>query len=177
MLIPFNNCLVNSMEMTFNDLKVKHLKLIETQWQLRERLQDKAGDLLREYAESLSLPAGSWTDSRGKEHPYVEIGVWSAPGKFEVTPLPRLQMDENYSLNFVVATTLDDSPMTGGHRQGVSVSLRYEHVCLHVSIGSGDDTVHLQVSPKPGGFFEVCAAIKQLINIAIDRATPSAVLV
>ncbi|WP_440863073.1 hypothetical protein [Symbiopectobacterium purcellii] len=177
MLIPFKNCLVGGMETTFNDLKEKHLKLIETQWCLREHLQDKAGDLLREYAESLSLPATSWTDSQGKAHPYVETGVWSSPGKFEATPLLRLQMDANYSLNFVIATTLDDSPMTGGYRHGVSVSLRYEHVALYAFIGSGDDTVQLQVSPKPGGFFEVCAAIKQLITISIDRATPAAVLV
>ncbi|SMG37377.1 hypothetical protein [Cedecea sp. NFIX57] len=177
MLIPYKNCLVGGMETTFNDLKEKHLKLIETQWKLRERLQDNAGDLLREYAESLYLPATSWTDSQGKVHPYVEIGTWSAPNKFEAIPLPRLQMDENYSLNFVIATTLDDSPMTGGHRHGVSISLRYEHVFLYASIGSGEDTMQLQVSPKPGGFFEVCAAIKQLINISIDRATPAAVLV
>lgn len=66
MLIPFKNCLEGGMETTFNDLKEKHLKLIETQWRLRERLQDKTDDLLREYAESLSLPATSWTDSQGK---------------------------------------------------------------------------------------------------------------
>ncbi|MCZ4675970.1 hypothetical protein O4O00_16450 [Citrobacter sedlakii] len=160
------------MEMTFNDLKEKHLNLIKSQWKLREKLQDKASELLREYTESLSLPSDVWTDSQGRVHPYVEIGVWVGSGKFEATPLPRLQMDENYSLNFVIATTLDDSPMTGGYRHGVSISLRYEGVFLYASVGSGDDIVHLQVSSKPGGFFEVCAAVKQLISIGIDRATP-----
>ncbi|ECC3607316.1 hypothetical protein AA23_00530 [Salmonella enterica subsp. enterica] len=175
MLIPFSNCMVAGMETTFSELKAKHLKLLETQWQLREQLQDKAGELLREYAESLSLPADTWTDSLGKIHPYVDIGTWSGPGKFEPVPLARLQMDDNYSLNFVIATTLDDTPMTGGYRHGVNVTLRYEKYQLYASVGSGDDAVIIPVSSKPGGFFEVCAAIKQLINIAIERATPAGI--
>ncbi|MGQ5735323.1 hypothetical protein ACUNI2_26540 [Serratia sp. IR-2025] len=164
------------MDMTFNDLKEKHLKLRQTQWQLREKLQDKACDLVREYSESLSLPSDVWKDSEGNDYPYVEIGVWKKPGEFEPTPFPRLPMDENYILNFVISTTLDDSPVTGGHRHGVSVALYYDHVVLCASVGSGDDVALFTVSPKPGGFFEVCAAIKALINTSIVRATPKAVI-
>ncbi|MGB8665629.1 MAG: hypothetical protein WCD24_12900 [Serratia inhibens] len=164
------------MDMTFNDLKEKHLKLRQTQWQLREKLQDKACDLVREYSESLSLPSDVWKDSEGNDYPYVEIGVWKKPGEFEPTPFPRLPMDENYILNFVISTTLDDSPVTGGHRHGVSVALYYDHVVLCASVGSGDDIALFTVSPKPGGFFEVCAAIKALINTSIVRATPKAVI-
>lgn len=86
MLIPFSNCMVAGMETTFSELKAKHLKLLETQWQLREKLQDKAGELLREYAESLSLPADTWTDSLGKIHPYVDIGTWSDQGNLNLFP-------------------------------------------------------------------------------------------
>jgi hypothetical protein len=177
MLIPSENCLVNGMGTTFNDLKGKHLKLIESQWKLREKLQSKAGELKREYMASLSLPvSGTWVDAQGKERPYVEIGVWKEPGKFASEPLPRLVMDDEYVLNFVIATTLDDSPLTGGYRHGISVSLFYLGVTLYASVGSGDDVATFMVSPSDGGFYEVCATIKQLISIAIDRATPSAII-
>lgn len=162
------------MGITFNDLKEKHLKLGQTQWKLREKLQGKACELVREYSESLSLPSDVWKDSEGNEHPYVEIGVWKKPGEFESVSLPRLPMDENYTLNFVISTTLDDSPLTGGHRHGVSVALHYDNVVLCASVGSGDDTAYFNVSPNPGGFYEVCGAIKALINTAIVRATPKA---
>lgn len=176
MLIPYKNCLEKCIDMKFNDLKEKHLKLKRTQWQLRERLQNNACDLFREYSESLSLPSDTWQDAQGNSYPYVEIGIWKEPGEFELTPFPRLPMDENYLLNFVISTTLDDSPVTGGYRQGISISLWYDQSVLRAAVGSGDDIVHLQVSPQPGGFFEVCAAIKALINKAMVRATPSAVI-
>ncbi|EBG2976111.1 hypothetical protein FIR78_24570, partial [Salmonella enterica subsp. enterica] len=67
------------------------------------------------------------------------------------------------------------TPMTGGYRHGVNVTLRYEKYQLYASVGSGDDVVIIPVSSKPGGFFETCAAIKQLINIAIERATPAGI--
>lgn len=174
MLIPFKNGMEIGMETTFNDLKQKHLKLVETQWKLREGLQDKAGVLLEEYADSLSLPAKTWTDAEGGERSYVEIGVLTAQGKFEAVPLPRLQMDNDYVLHFVIATTLDDTKMTGGYRHGVSISLQYSGPFLYASVGSGEDSTSFQVSSRPGGFFEVCGAIKQLINIGLERLTPTA---
>lgn len=176
MLIPYKSCLEKCIDMKFNDLKEKHLKLKRTQWQLREKLQNNAHDLFREYSESLSLPSDTWQDAQGNAHPYVEVGIWKEPGEFELTPFPRLPMDEDYLLNFVICTTLDDSPVTGGYRQGISISLWYDKSVLRAAVGSGDDTAYFQVSPQPGGFFEVCAAIKALINTAMVRATPSAIL-
>ncbi|VVT53954.1 hypothetical protein UYSO10_4970 [Kosakonia radicincitans] len=178
MLIPYENGLVIGMETTFNDLKAKHLKLVESQWKLREKLHSRARDLLTEYTRSLSLPlSGTWLDSQGKERPYVEIGVWKEPGKFTAESFPRLPMDEEYKLNFVVATTLDDTQITGGYRHGISLSLWYEGPVLYTAVGSGDDVAIFMVSPNEGGFYEVCAAIKLLISIAIDRSMPSAIII
>ncbi|NMP26867.1 hypothetical protein GW590_08320 [Rahnella sp. SAP-1] len=175
MQIPVQTCLEKSMETTFSDLKAKHLKLVEAQWKLKDHLQDMARKLFQEYAESLCLPAETWSSSQGHKYPYVELGIWKEPSKFEVTPLPRIGLDKDYKLNFVIATTLDDNPTTGGYRQGVSVSIWYETVFLCASVGSGDDTAYFQVSPQAGGFFEVSAAIKALINGAIEKATPKAI--
>lgn len=177
LLTPFKNSRETSMEMTFDDLKKKHLKAVEAKWKLRATLQDKAGQLLNEYIESLCLPAITWMDSGGKNYPYVEIGLWSGQGEFIATPLSCLPMDNLCNLNFVIATTLDDSPATGGYIEGVSITLRYyDGVSCYALVGIGEDLTCFQVSSKPGGFCEVCAAIKRLINMALERATPIVVV-
>jgi hypothetical protein len=65
--------------------------------------------------------ATSWFDSEGKSHPYVEVGMWVEPGKFKPRHIPLLPLGENYRLNFVIATTLNDSPLTGGGYHGVTL--------------------------------------------------------
>lgn len=176
LLTPFKNSRETSMEMTFDDLKKKHLKAVEAKWKLRATLQDKAGQLLNEYIESLCLPAITWMDSGGKNYPYVDIGLWPGQGEFKATPLACLPMDNLCNLNFVIATTLDDSPATGGYMQGVSITLRYyDGVSFYALVGTGKDLSCFQVPSKPGGFCEVCAAIKRLIDTALERATPTVV--
>lgn len=49
MQIPFKSCLESGMELTFKDLKEKRTKLVEAQWKLQDKLQEKASELLREY--------------------------------------------------------------------------------------------------------------------------------
>lgn len=172
MLIPMKTCLEKSMETTFSDLKAKHLKLLETKWKIKDKLQSKAGELLAEYIASLKVPSESWVDANGEHHQYVDIGVWRAPNEFEPVPIPMLQTDENNALSFVIATTLDDSPLSGGYRHGVSITLWFEGAILCALVGSGDDASAFYVSQNKGGFFEVCGAIKALITSSIDRSFP-----
>lgn len=160
------------MDLTHKDLKEKHQKLIDAKWKLQDKLQERASQLLQEYSDSLALTSSEWTDSDGVKRPYVDIGIWEGKGNFSPILLPRLQMDGNYHLNFVIATTLDDSPLTGGGKHGVSISICYENASYYVSVGSGSDTTYLPVSPNPGGFYQVCGAIKALINASLDRAMP-----
>ncbi|WP_248005676.1 hypothetical protein [Hafnia alvei] len=164
------------MVMTFSDLKAKHLQLIETKWKVKDKLQSKVGELLGEYVDSLKVPEESWKDASGNYHKYVEIGAWKSPGKFEPVPIPMLQIDENNALSFVIATTLDDNPLSGGYRHGVSITLWFEGAVLCALVGTGDDSSCFNVSQTKGGFYEVCAAIKALICLAIDRASPKALI-
>ena len=55
MRIPFKSCLESGMELTFKDLKEKRLKLVEAQWKLLDKLQERASQLLQEYSDSLGL--------------------------------------------------------------------------------------------------------------------------
>ncbi|MCH9271082.1 hypothetical protein [Pantoea ananatis] len=160
------------MELTHSDLKEKHIKLVDTQWKLREKLQEKAAQLLQEYIASLSLNSSFWTDSEGNKRSYAEIGEVNSSGEFLPVPFPRLGMDKDYKVNFVLATVMDDSPMTGGARHGVNISLMYADYRLWATVGSGDDAVAFPVSEADGGFFEVCAAIKAMINYSLDSAMP-----
>ena len=102
----------------------------------------------------------------------MDIGIWEEEGKFFPVLIPQLNMDSRYHLNFVIATTLDDSPLTGGYRQGVSISLWYENSSFYAEVGSGDDVSRFSVSSQPGGFYQVCNAIKALISSSMDRAMP-----
>ncbi|MGR7617313.1 hypothetical protein [Klebsiella aerogenes] len=160
------------MELTFKDLKEKRQKLVEAQWKLQDKLQERAGQLLGEYSDSLALTSREWTDSDGIRRPYVDIGIWGEKGKFIPTFIPQLKMDSNYHLNFVIATTLDDSPLTGGYRHGVSISLWYESSSFYAEVGTGNDTSRFPVSMHAGGFYQVCNAIKTLINASMERAMP-----
>ncbi|PVZ87940.1 hypothetical protein C9426_10100 [Serratia sp. S1B] len=164
------------METKFNDLKAKHLQLVTAQVQLRNNLQEKASVLVQEYFKSLSLPADRWFIAQNEPRAYVEIGVLNAKGEFEPAYLPRLQLDSNYRLNFLIVTTLDDTPITGGYRHGVSVSLYYEGAKLYALVGAGDDASTFAVPSKPEGFSEVCEAIKSLIIAGIDKSMPKVVL-
>ncbi|HDL7449378.1 TPA: hypothetical protein PXN62_003030 [Yersinia enterocolitica] len=176
MFIPAENHLEEGMETTFSDLKAKHLQLVDAQKKLRHSLQEKATILLNEYSESLSLPAGSWFNSQDKLRPYVEMGIWNAEGKFETGAFSRLQLDDNYRLNFVIATTLDDTQLTGGYRHGVDTSLGYDGAVLCAIVGTGDDSIVILVPQSPGGFSEVCSTIKALISRDIDKAMPNAII-
>ncbi|AOF18343.1 hypothetical protein BED35_07505 [Yersinia enterocolitica] len=176
MFIPAKNYLEEGMETTFSDLKAKHLQLVDAQKKLRLSLQEKAAILLNEYSESLSLPAGNWFNSQDKPRPYVEMGIWNADGKFEASAFSRLQLDEKYRLNFVIATTLDDTRLTGGYRHGVDISLGYDGAILDAIIGTSDDSTVVLVSQSLSGFSEVCATIKALISLDIDKAMPNAII-
>lgn len=177
MLIHIKSCLEKGMETKFKDLKAKHLSFTEAKWKLRDALQQRASQLVNEYMDSLELPAKMWGDSNGASHNYVQVGKINAAGDFEALPYPRLDLDEKYLMNFVIATTLNDDPMRGGAMHCINVSLWYDYVSLRAAVGSGDYMSTFSVSPNPGGFYEVCGAIKQLISIAIDKAMPSGVIV
>lgn len=175
MLIPVKSCLEKSMEITFLELKSKYLALEKKKWELRDRLQHKAAELTNELVYSLGLDSNTWIDAEGKHQPYVEVGAWSSAGMFERCPFPRLLMDDADHLNFALAITLDDTPLTGGARHALGVSLWYVGSSLHATIGVGENQQNFQVSDigGVGAFAEVCAGIKAIIVLAIDRSLPN----
>lgn len=160
------------MAVTFNDLKSKNKELTDRLWELREKLQNEAARLASEYSDSLSLPGDMWKNSRGENTPYVQIGTMSDEGKFTPEHTARLRLDDKYLLRFTLSTVLDDTPLTGGQLYCVSIALWHDGVWLNASVGLGDGESTFRVSEKPGGFDDVCAAIKSLICKTLDEAMP-----
>lgn len=175
MLIPYKNCLEKRMEVTFLELKERYLALEKKKWALQDKLQHKAAELVSELVYSLGLDSNTWTDAEGKHHPYAAVGVWDSAGVFEQCPFPRLKMDDNHSLNFALAITLDDTPLTGGARSALNVSLWYVGSILHATIGVGENQQDFLVSDMGGvgAFSDVCSGIKGIVVLAIERSQPN----
>ncbi|MBD8129242.1 hypothetical protein IFU23_06475 [Pantoea agglomerans] len=161
------------MSVTFNDLKAKNKELNDRIWKLREKLQDEAARFVREYCESLSVPGNNtWTDVQGNQRSYVQVGHLGQDGKFEAVNLARLQLDDDYTLRFFVATTLDDSSQYGGQLHCTPVALSFDGYWLKAFLNGGSDDLEFNVSPKAGGYEQVCSALKALILKGLDDAMP-----
>lgn len=175
MVKMFIQCLTEMdeiMSVTFNDIKAKNKKLTERLWELREKLQNEAARLVSEYSDSLSLTNDVWRNSRGEDRPYIQIGIMDNDKKFTPEHVARLRLDEDYYLRFVLATTVDDTPLTGGQIYCVSIALWHDNFWLNASVGSGQAQTTFRVSERPGGFSETCTAIKSLICNALDESMP-----
>ncbi|EDY2188801.1 hypothetical protein GTE46_005480 [Salmonella enterica subsp. enterica] len=179
MLISKKSCLSESMEIpsTFSELKKRHLELHSACKEFRSHLRGMAKQLMTEYIQSLLLPADTWKDCKGKSRPYVDTGVWVSRDEheFKSVPIPELDLDGSFVLNFVVITTLDDHPITGGFSHGVDVSLWYEGEKLYVLVGFGKNAATFYVSPQDN-FHEVVAAIKLTLYLDMEDSRPGKAL-
>ncbi|PHM61184.1 hypothetical protein [Xenorhabdus ishibashii] len=163
MLIRNNELMEKGMSITYEDIKKQRANL-ESKYRLRKaELQKYGHKLVHEYCASLSLTNSVWRDSEGDEYSYVSIGSVDEKGKFHKKPLESLSLSENYELKFKIATTVDDSPLTGGDLHAVSISMWIINGNLHVDVGGGQKEFIISSPSEEGVFIEVCSAIKQLI--------------
>lgn len=173
MFIQNATCMDEKMSYIFNDLKRKNGELTFRVRELQQKLQDEASRLVREYSDSLFLPDQFWKDSRGESRPYVQVGLLENAREFVPKQLARLHVDEKHVLRFVIATTIDDNPITGGKLYCNSIALWFEGTQLYASVAQGNEHLIYGVSQKPGGFSEVCGAISSVIYKALNDAMPS----
>ncbi|EIP3426174.1 hypothetical protein LSE82_005037 [Salmonella enterica] len=173
MLISNKSCLGKSATLTFDDIKKRHLALHRACIEYRGKLRSVARSLVCEYSRSLSLPADSWKDWQGKVHQYVETGVWDTSGErgFKPVAIAELQPGDDYSLRFVVSTTLDDNPVTGGFTHGIDIMLRYESGIMCVQVGDGQNSMMFYLS-QDDGFNEITSAMKRMICLDMDKSVP-----
>lgn len=151
------------MSITYEDIRQQRAQLHNHYEERRARLQKAAYKLKAEYEESLMLPAYTWTDAKGAEHPYVLVGILDERSSFKKSPLPTVALDEDYALPFAIATVVDDSPIGGGGQYIINVRMWSENGMLRVGVGNGQFTFIIASPDEKGAYAEVSSAIKQLI--------------
>ncbi|WP_147299034.1 hypothetical protein [Xenorhabdus cabanillasii] len=154
------------MSITYEDIKKQRTNL-ESKYRLRKaELQKYGHKLVHEYRDSLSLPNMVWRDSKGDEYSYISIGIVDEKGKFHKKPLESFTLNENYELKFKIATTVDDTPLTGGDLHAVSISMWVEDGNIHVDVGNGQKECIISSPAEDNAFIEACSAIKQLLMMS-----------
>ncbi|MEX0445239.1 hypothetical protein [Xenorhabdus sp. SGI246] len=163
MLIRNNELLEKGVTITFEAIKKQRAKLINKYEIRKAELQKYGYKLTSEYRDSLSLPNETWRDSEGDEYSYVSIGTVDEKGNFHKKPLASFILNEDYELKFAIATTVDDTPLTGGDLYAVNISMWITDGNLHVDVGSGQKEFIIPFPLEENSFIEVCSAIKRLI--------------
>lgn len=139
----------------------------------RERtleLRKEAVELVKEYEKSLMLETDFWVDSKGMQHPYVDEGV-DDNGTFNSRPVAAARLDNDYALNFVLKTIVDDS-IRGGSAMHVNVKMKYINNTLLVCIGEDAELLHVIADNVPGRFNEVTERIKETVIDALNKRMP-----
>lgn len=168
MLIRDNSAMEKAMSIVYEDI-VKARQDLERKTAERLRLlRCDAANLLNEYRESLSLPGSFWTDKNDKKRAYIDSGILSDDGGFRKSAIAALTLDDDYRLNFLVSTVVNDHHMTGGDAVVIPVSLHYEKDVLHVEVNGWENEFLIANQDAEGAYFEVCAAIKGLIILQLS---------
>ncbi len=154
------------MSITFEDIKRQRINLGKKYDLRKAELQKHGYKLINEYRNSLSLPSDTWRDSAGDEYSYVSVGDVNEKGEFHKKSLASFILSDDYVLKFKIATTVDDTPLTGGDLHAISISMWKTGGNLHVDVGNGQKELIISSPSEEDAFIEACSAIKQLIMIS-----------
>lgn len=135
----------------------------------KEELRVIARKVYDDYEESLKLDKAHWADVNGFKRQYVTIGLKNDKGLYQVVPFAMLLLDKDYKLNFLIATTVDDSLEGDGYQHLVSISLYKEAGLIYVDVGAGEKSLVISDPEADAAFYDVSKAIKQVIIKAFDE--------
>jgi len=151
------------MHITFKDIQQSRKDFLDKYSSRKGELQEAARALVAEYIDSLSLPSEVWLDDNNVPHPYVAVGYHNEKKLFQQVPVSGFDLDDDYKLNFKISTIVDDSKFGGGPYYVVSVALWKDKGRLFVELENGEEKFSVEDLNGNRPFFEVCAAIKQLV--------------
>jgi len=155
------------MSITYEDIRKQRYKLDELYSKRQRKLQDLAHKLVREYKDSLSLPSDVWTDSKGVERPYVTVGTVNDKGNYQQGSVNTAKLDEDYKINFVISTVIDDSPFDGGQHYLLSISMSYRDGDLIVGVANEMKKIIVSSPESELAFAQVCGVMKQVLISAL----------
>lgn len=151
------------MSITYEDIKKKRLELEMKHETRQDFLRKCLVSLFNEYKDSLDLPSQTWKDANATDHPYVTYGEMNDKGLFERKPAAFFRTDNDHAITVLISTVVDDSPHGGGAHYLITVSLHMDGGRLVADVGKGKRHIIVSSPEEDGAYFEVCAAIKDLI--------------
>lgn len=151
------------MHITFKDIQQSRKDFLDKYSNRKVELQEAARKLVAEYIDSLSLPAELWVDGNNVPRPYVTVGYINDKNLFQQRPFDAFDLTDDYQLKFKISTVVDDSIFGGGSHHVISVALWKDKGRLYVELDDGEEKFRVEDLNENRPFFEVCAAIKQLV--------------
>jgi hypothetical protein len=169
MLIRDRSIMEKAMSITYEDIRAKQRELVSKYEDRKSQLHAWGYDLVNQFRDSLSLPSEFWKDSKGADRKYITIGYINDKGLFQYSPLAAIQLDDNFSLNFMLDFVIEDNPFDEQSIR-IELSLNYNEEFLVVDIAKGKKVIKVAYPSEDGAFAEVSNAIKQLvINILSEQ--------
>ncbi|MET4859790.1 hypothetical protein [Morganella morganii] len=163
-MTTFNDNKGRFMNITYKDIQDRVAKVEEAKAERINRVTLAASTLVEKYIKSLNLESEAWKSIDGAYKPYVTTGKQFDEHSYVSRPVTSLPLSEGYSLDFDIATVIDDSPR-GGEAVRVNVNLWVNSddvLCARIDGAAGTYQV------IDGDWDKVCDKIKDHVILAIE---------
>lgn len=162
MYIPNKTYAEKGMSITYENIRTARENLDRKLNEREFELQQYAKEICREYTESLAIGKQSWTDSSGKNHAYVKLGV-IANGEFVHSAASCLKMDSDRVIHFAVSTIVNDDEVTGGDAYILRMHVRAHGNRVYVGIAGYPEEITTSGSDGVGDFLYVSSVMKSVV--------------
>ncbi|WP_274371010.1 hypothetical protein [Morganella morganii] len=163
-MTTFNDNKGRFMNITYKDIQDRVAKVEEAKVERINRVTLAASTLVEKYTKSLNLESDAWQSIDGEYKPYVTTGKQFDANSYVTKPVSGLPLSESYSLDFDIATVIDDSPR-GGDTVRVNINLWVNSddvLCVRIDSAAGTYQVIDDCWDK------VCDKIKDNVILAIE---------
>lgn len=165
MLIRDRSNMEKAMSITYKDIVLQRIEMDQKYQKRKALLQTEAGKLVKEYSDSLKIPADKWHDGE-REQSFVRTGITNAAGNFERRPVRASQLDDKYRVNFILSTAVN-TDVSGGEWIYVPVSVWMNNGYINVSINNGTHELTIANGDDEGRYLEAATLLKQQVMLAI----------
>lgn len=129
----------------------------------------EAQSLVDAYEESLNLDNKTWTDVKGITVPYVMAGRLYDEVNFRRCALNSIELNNDYSMSFSIATVVDDSPRGGAlSRVDIRVSIKDSKGVVVADVGIGQKSKRFEIPVTDNKYKAACEEIKLLVLMSVN---------
>ena len=157
-----DDLLEKGMDITYDDIRASREALEQKYLKRKTELHEYGYKIVRSYKESLKLPDNHYVKADGSQRAYVTCGVINSKQNYESRPLSVMPLDDNYGLQFLISTAVEDSPASNDQYVYVEVYIWKEAGILMVTIDK-QDTLSVPYPEEDNAFAGVDALIKSRV--------------